>query len=48
MESARVEHERRDPRQQSSSLKIDLIHGLSTRRPSRERPTHGRLLPLGN
>src|SRR5690348_2038042 len=36
------EDERRDPRQQSGSLEIDLIHGLSTRRPSPERPTHGR------
>ncbi len=42
------EHERRDPRQQSGSVEIDPIHGLSTRRPSRERPTHARLLPLGN
>src|ERR1039458_8818007 len=27
---------------------IDLVHGLSTSRPSAERETQGRLLPVGN
>src|SRR5579885_1803508 len=42
------EHERRDTRQQSGAVQIDLVHGFSTRRPSAERDTHGRSLPLGN
>src|SRR5690606_2651936 len=40
--------ERRDSRQQSGSVEIGSVHGLSTSRPSAERDTQGRSLPLGN
>ena len=42
------EDERRDSRQQSRAVEIDLVHGFSTNSPSAERDTQGRSLPLGN
>ena len=35
-------------RQQSRGVEVDLIHALSTIRPSRDRDTQGRPLPVGN
>jgi transposase len=42
------EDERRDSRQQSRAVEIDLVHGFNTKSPSAERDTQGRSLPLGN
>lgn len=41
-------HQRRNARQQSYAVEVDLVHGFNTRSPSAERDTQGRLLPLGN
>lgn len=38
----------RDLCQQSYRVEIDLVHGLSTSRPSAERDTQGRSLPVGS
>jgi hypothetical protein len=42
------EQERRDFRQQSRAVEIDLVHGFNTESPSAERDTQGRSLPLGS
>src|ERR1039457_5393258 len=38
----------RDLRQQPSRVEVDLVHGLSTSRPSAEWETQGRSLPVGS
>ena len=47
-EGAVHEHQRRHLRQQTRGIKISLVHGLSTSRPSADRDTQGRLLPFGS
>src|SRR5262249_46826913 len=41
-------HQRCYARQQPSAVEKDLVHGFSTRRPSAERDTQRRSLPVGN
>ena len=41
-------HQRCHLRQQARSIEIGLVHGLSTSRPSAERDTQGRSLPVGS
>src|ERR1700733_166340 len=42
------EHQRCDLRQQACGVEIDLIHLLRTSKPSADRDTQGRSLPVGN
>lgn len=41
-------HERRNARQRSCAVEVDLVHGFNTKSPSAERGTQGRSLSLDN